>query len=86
MAVEAGYDGGFGRDVARGYRRVIQLIRDARDERDLYAWKGLRFEKLKGNRAHQRSMRINLQFRLIIQVENAKSGNLMIARSIEDYH
>ena len=38
------------------------------DERDFYALKSLHFEKLQGDRAHERSMRINKQWRLIVEL------------------
>jgi proteic killer suppression protein len=45
----------------------MQYIRAASDERDFYALKSLHYEKLHGKRSHQRSMRLNDQFRLILQ-------------------
>ncbi len=47
--------------VTNGFRKRMQSIRAALDERDFYAQKSLHFEKLKGKRQHQRSMRINDQ-------------------------
>ncbi|SRR5579883_1864187 len=49
-----GDSAGFTREIARGFQKAIWFIRSAVDERDLYAMKGLHFEKLKGARAHQR--------------------------------
>jgi proteic killer suppression protein len=86
MVLDSDYDGGFGRDAGRAFRRVIQFVRDAQDERDFYAWKSLHFEKLKGSRKHQRSMRLNDQFRLIIQVDVANDGHVIVVEAIEDYH
>jgi len=82
------YDAGYGRRVVRGSRKVMGWIRDADDERDLYALKSLQFEKLKGGRAHQRSMRLNDQYRLILQLESLPSlpGSTVVIVSIEDYH
>jgi len=48
---------------------VFGFIESAHDERDLYAVKSLRFEKLNGDRRGQSSLRINDQWRLIIMVE-----------------
>lgn len=80
------FTGGFGRPVVRGFRKVMAWIRDAEDERDLYALKSLHFEKLKGSRAHQRSVRLNDQFRLILELERTSNGSLVVVVSIEDYH
>ncbi|MCY4607501.1 MAG: type II toxin-antitoxin system RelE/ParE family toxin [bacterium] len=40
------FDGGLQPGVVKGYRKAIQAIRGAVDERDLYALRGLRLEKL----------------------------------------
>lgn len=77
---------GFSPDVVKAYRRRMQLIRGAPDERDLYMLKSLHFEKLQGKRSHQRSMRLNDQFRLILEIEKARAGNIAVVISIEDYH
>jgi proteic killer suppression protein len=61
---------GFAREIVRGFRKAMQAIRAAQDERDLYVLRGLRFEKLKGARSHQYSVRINKQWRLIMELES----------------
>jgi toxin HigB-1 len=88
METDPAYDIGYGRAVVKGFRKAMAWIRDADDERDLYAMKSLRFEKLKGDRAHQRSLRLNDQFRLIVQLEPSPSrpGATIVVVSIEDYH
>jgi proteic killer suppression protein len=86
MALEIDYDGGFSHQLAAGFRDLVQFITDARDERELYAWKALHFERLKGRRRHPRSMRLNKQFRLIVEIEVRPGGNLIAVKSIEDYH
>lgn len=77
---------GYAPAIVRGYRKVLQQIRAATDDRDLYAMKSLHFEKLQGARSHQRSLRINKQWRLIVEIE--ERGNLRVVEviSIEDYH
>lgn len=50
--------GGHGVPVVRAFRRTMQFIRAARDERDLYAMKSRRFEKLKGKRGEHPQKRI----------------------------
>jgi proteic killer suppression protein len=59
LETDRDFDAGFGREVVKGFRKLMQIIRGATDERDFYALKGLHFEKLKGDRAHERSMKIN---------------------------
>lgn len=78
------YNAGFGRDVTKAYRKRMALIRAAADERAFYALKSLHYEKLKGDRSHQRSMRLNDQFRLILRIDDGRRTVVVI--SIEDYH
>lgn len=72
--------------VDRGYRKVLQAIRAAADERDLFALRGLRFEKLKGKRQHQHSMRLNDQWRLIVEIRGQGANKKIGIVGIEDYH
>ena len=72
--------------IVKAYRRRIQFIRSAADERDLYAMRSLHFEKLKGKRESQRSMRLNDQWRLILEIVQGDSGNIVRIIAIEDYH
>ena len=51
-----------------------------------YNLKSLHFEKLKGDRTHQHSMRLNKQWRLIIELEGVAPNKLVAVISIEDYH
>jgi toxin HigB-1 len=62
------------------------IIESAADERDLRNLKGLRLEKLKGDRAGQSSMRLNKQFRLVVTFEREDEGNVLVVVGIEDYH
>ena len=78
--------GGFQSPVVRGYRKAMQYIRAAQDERDLYAAKGLRFEKLDGKRKGQRSLRCNDQYRLIIELVGDGQKKKVRVIEIVDYH
>lgn len=78
------FTGGFSPAIVRGFRKAMQAIRAADDERDLHASRGLGFEKLKGQREHQRSMRLNKQWRLILELKDAPKKMIIIG--IEDYH
>lgn len=86
LECDAAFDGGYERGVVKSFRKRIQLIRSAIDERDFYALKSLHFEKLKGNRAGSYSMRLNDQWRLIIKFRNKGSGKVVVVICIEDYH
>jgi toxin HigB-1 len=80
------YTAGFGRDVVRGFRKVMQALRAAPDERDLYALRGLRMEKLRGRRQHQHSLRLNDQWRLIVELVGEGPAKKAKVIEIVDYH
>jgi proteic killer suppression protein len=85
LETDARFTGGFAPAIVRGFRKAMQAIRAAHDERDLYASRGLGFEKLKGSRAHQCSLRINKQWRLIVELRGEAPKTVRIVK-IEDYH
>ena len=72
--------------LVKAFRKRIEFIRAATDERDFYAMRSLRFEKLKGDRSHQYSMRLNDQWRLILEIRSAEPKNIIVVVKIEDYH
>jgi toxin HigB-1 len=86
LETDGDFTAGFSQEIVRAFRKRVQVIRAALDERDLYAIRGNRFEKLKGNRTHQHSMRLNDQWRLIIEIKQASPKNIIVVIDIEDYH
>ncbi len=72
--------------VVRAYRKRVQYIRAALDERDLRSWKSLHMEKLKGARQHQFSLRLNEQFRLIFEIVGEGPNKRLLIVGVEDYH
>jgi toxin HigB-1 len=86
LETELQFTGGFDRGTVKGFRKVMQAIRAATDERDFYAMKSLHFEKLEGKRAHQRSMRITKQWRLIMELVGEAPNKVVKIKGIEDYH
>lgn len=86
LETDARYDAGFSQAIVTAYRNRMQVIRAAPDERVFYNLKSLHFEKLKGNRSSQHSMRLNKQWRLIIEFEGVAPNKLVAVISIEDYH
>ena len=80
------FDGGYSSVIVKAFRKRMQALRAAQDERVLYALKSLHFEKLKGAREHQRSIRLNDQWRLILELEELGSEKVVLVVSIEDYH
>jgi proteic killer suppression protein len=80
------FTGGFAKEIVRAFRKVMNFIRNAKDERDLRSMRSLNFEKLKGDRSHQYSLRLNKQWRLIVEIEEGEGGNTIVVVAIEDYH
>jgi toxin HigB-1 len=72
--------------VVKAFRRRMQAIRAAHDERDLANVRGNRFEKLKGKRKDEYSVRLNDQYRLILGFEGSGSNRTVVIIAIEDYH
>ena len=81
LEIDLQFTAGFEREVVRGFRKVMQVIRDAPDERDFYALKSLHFEKLQGSRSHQRSMRLNKKWRLIVEL-HGEAPNKVVKKSL----
>lgn len=72
--------------VVDAFFEVMWIIEAAEDERDLYAFKSLHYEKLSGDRKGQRSLRLNKQYRLIAVLEEDEQGKCLVIHEIEDYH
>ena len=79
-------NGRLGLNVANAFRVLMSNIRAAENENDLRGMKSLHFEKLKGKRQHEYSMRVNKQFRLIFQIEKVNRHNQLVITGMEDYH
>jgi proteic killer suppression protein len=72
--------------VVKAFRKRIQVIRAAPNEQVFYSLKSLHYEKLKGKRDHQHSMRLNDQYRLILEYDSQSETRVAVICSIEDYH
>jgi len=86
LANDPTFSNGLSDALVKAYRKRIQQINDAQDERDFYKWPSLHYEKLKGDRQGQRSMRLNKQWRLILRVEQDEDGLYTAIVEIVDYH
>jgi proteic killer suppression protein len=76
---------GHGNAVDRGFRKLMGLIRSAVDERDFYALKSLHFEKMQGSDT-ERSMRINKQWRVIVELRGETPNKRIGIIAVRDYH
>lgn len=75
-------DGGYPPSIAKSFRKRMQVIRAATDERVLRAWKSLHFEKYED----QYSIRLNDQFRLLLDFEGEAPNKVVVVVKITDYH
>src|SRR5947209_6342438 len=72
--------------VIKSARRKLNVLRAAIDDRSLRNWKSLNYEKLKGDRAGQRSIRLNDQYRMIFALDESVDPQTVTIVAIEDYH
>jgi len=86
LEIDPHFTAGLMPEIVKAYRKRVWAIRNAIDERDFYCFKSWRFEKLKGNRSRQHSIRLNQQWRLIIEIVDMKPSNVIEIIGIEDYH
>lgn len=73
-------------NIIKATRKKLTLLRAAPDERTLRNWKSLHYEKLKGERTNQRSIKINNQWRLVFTLNNDTAPPTISIIGIEDYH
>lgn len=87
-AIETAEPGKTGLPVAviQAVRRKLTVLRAATDDRALRNWKSLHYEKLKGGRAGQRSIRVNDQYRIVFVLDSETAPQTATILSIEDYH
>jgi len=83
---DIGYHCGFPENIVKAFRKRMQMIRSAKDQRDLRSIRSHRFEKLRGKRSHQYSIRLNDQMRLIVEFEGEAQEKTVVITGIEDYH
>jgi proteic killer suppression protein len=87
LEIDKAYTANLNQALVKAYRSKINIIRRVNDERDFYALKSLRFEKLEGKRKHQYSMRLNDKYRLIIElIKNNPNDKVVKIVEITDYH
>ncbi len=84
METDKRYTGRHSQALVRSFRRAMAVIRAADTEQVFYGLAGLHFEKLK-RKPGQYSMRLNLQWRLILEFEGDNPKTVVII-GIEDYH
>ena len=86
LEADPSYTAGHDASIVKAFRKRMQLIRAAIDEREFYALRSLHYEKLKGDRDGQSSMRLNEQWRLVLRIGRTAAGKVVVIISIIDYH
>lgn len=86
LAEEVAYVGCWNRAIAKAYRKRLQQIIAAADQRDLHFPGGNHFKRLDADRSHQHAMRINDQWRLIMELGSRDNKTIVRIVGIEDYH
>lgn len=89
LEVEPKFTANLSQALVKAFRKKMQTIRAACDERDLYRLRSLNFEELQGQRKGQYSIRLNDQYRLVFEFVsgNPSSGTKTVKIiCIEDYH
>ena len=86
LETDSSFTKGYSEGIVKAYRKRLQGIRSAVDERDFYAMKSWHFEKMKGQRQHQHSIKLNDQFRLVLEIQESNRVKRIRIMGIEDYH
>ena len=72
--------------VIKSARRKLVVLRAAVDDRSLGNWKSLNYERLKGNRSGQHSIRLNDQYRLYFTLDTETHPWTITILTLEDGH
>lgn len=83
---ETEFTAGHPPNIVKAFRKKMQAIRAAEDERDIRHIKSNHFEKLNPPRQHQHSIRLNDQWRLILEFTGKGENKRVSIIAIEDYH
>lgn len=73
-------------EVVDAFFHIMSVINGAVDIREFYQLKSLHFEKLKGDRKGEHSIRLNKQYRLTMRLQKDKQETALLILDIEDYH
>lgn len=73
-------------EIVQASRRKIRFLRNAVDERDLYATKSLHYEKLSGGREGERSIKLNRQWRIILEIDRDSDPLEVVIKEISNHY
>ena len=81
------FDAGLGPTLIKAFRDKVEFLKSCNSEQDIRAMKSLHFEKLKGARSHQRSIRLKHDGkRLIFQIIDRNGDKVIRIDEVGDYH
>jgi len=86
LAADPKYTHGLGPEIVKAFRKAVGFLSQCADERDIRAIRGYRFKQLEGKRRHQWSLRLNDQWRLILEFKRDDEGKAILVVDVEDYH
>jgi proteic killer suppression protein len=73
-------------EVIKSCRIKLIYLEDATDERDLRNWRSLHYEKLKGERDGQRSIRLNDKWRLVFELDEKEDRIVVLVVDVENHY
>ena len=85
METDPRYRGPFPFALVKAYAKRMWQLRAIADERDLYRNKGMHFEKYQAVPG-QHSIRLNKQYRLIVELEGDAPNKTVVIVKVTDYH
>lgn len=86
LETDSQFNSGLSQETVRAYRMRMQQIRGAFDECDFKFLKSLGFKKLNGDRDGQHSIRLNLQWKLILEIRVKQRCKVVAIIEIADHH
>ena len=86
LEIDGSFTNSYPPSLVKAFRKKLQAIRSAVDERDFRHMKSWHFEKLKGKRKSQHSVRLNKRFRLVFKLKDSGEEKNVEIIEIENYH
>ncbi|MCH7905254.1 MAG: type II toxin-antitoxin system RelE/ParE family toxin [Armatimonadetes bacterium] len=74
------------REIIDKFFISLEIVASVTSTDQLRQFRGLNYEALKGNRKGQHSLRLNDQYRLIVEESVDGNGQILLIIEIDDYH
>lgn len=72
--------------VIKSCREKLIFLEDAPSERTIRNWRSLHYEKLKGNRQGERSIRLNKKWRLVFELDGSGERIKILVVAVENHY